>query len=100
MINTDRRRCDGCWISTGRRWSSTGRRWRAVFSHYDTRIAVVNTLKHALVGLKQTQKRAWHLSETTRAIFTNRCAFVTHGERKCADTIGTVPVLWASHFQC
>jgi len=21
-------------------------------------------------------------------------------ERKCADTIGTVPVLWAGHFQC
>ena len=21
-------------------------------------------------------------------------------ERKCADTIGTVPVPWAGHFQC
>jgi len=23
-----------------------------------------------------------------------------HRERKCADTIGTVPVHWAGHFQC
>ena len=23
-----------------------------------------------------------------------------HRERKCADTIGTVPVPWAGHFQC
>jgi len=22
-----------------------------------------------------------------------------HGERKCADTIGTLPVSWAGHFQ-
>ena len=88
MINTDRRRCDGCWISTGRRW-------RAVFSHYDTRIAVVNTLKHALVGLKLTRKRAWHFSKTTRAIFINCCAFVArdrgsvllHCRRR--DTSGT-----------
>jgi len=21
-------------------------------------------------------------------------------ERKCADTVGTVPVTWAGHFQC
>ena len=25
---------------------------------------------------------------------------ITNSERKCADTIGTVPVLWAGHFQC
>ena len=24
----------------------------------------------------------------------------THGERKCADTVGTVLVPWAGHFQC
>jgi len=25
---------------------------------------------------------------------------VMYRERKCADTIGTVPVPWAGHFQC
>jgi len=24
----------------------------------------------------------------------------SYRERKCADTIGTVPVAWAGHFQC
>ena len=25
---------------------------------------------------------------------------LSHRERNCADTIGTVPVPWAGHFQC
>jgi len=28
------------------------------------------------------------------------CSQWMHRERKCADTIGTVPVPWAGHFQC
>ena len=70
LINTDRCRYDGRWFCTG--WC-----WCAVFNHYDTQYtAAVNTLKHALVGLKLTRKRAWHFSKSTRAIFINCCAFV------------------------
>jgi len=30
----------------------------------------------------------------------SRTRVVAYEERKCADTIGTVPVPWAGHFQC
>ena len=30
----------------------------------------------------------------------SKCSSVTNRERKCADTVGKVLVLWACHFQC
>ena len=35
-----------------------------------------------------------------QCVANQRTAYRRYGERKCADTVGTVPVPWAGHFQC
>jgi len=40
------------------------------------------------------------ISLQTLATYTFVANLFMHRERKCADTIGTVPVPWAGHFQC
>ena len=39
-------------------------------------------------------------SSKTSTIFTPHCSVISYRERKCADTIGTVAVPRAGHFQC
>jgi len=39
-------------------------------------------------------------AHTTALVNSQRCELIANSERKCADTIGTVPVPWAGRFQC
>jgi len=61
----------------------------------------------ALTGLESLLEIAMGLGVATKSIRTGLVDYsfeswreISNRERKCADTIGTVLVPWAGHFQC
>ena len=59
--------------------------------------AAVTTLRYEVAGTTRTQSAA---NERRALRQLGPPAGPLHGEWECADTIGTVPLPWAGHFQC
>jgi len=86
------RHCEAsCWVRTIEQiLSPGGRLWKAQM--------VVNQYSRRAVAVTRPRLTTKRLHKLTTA--TDEEPLSLHSERKCADTIGTVLVPLAGHFQC